>query len=381
MNPFQGLKTDCRHFRYERPCAPHKKKGVTCATCTTDYEPFRTRILVVKLAATGDVLRTTALLPAIHAAWPAARITWLTAPGARALFTDNPLVAETLSANDPIAIARLSAETFDVVLCPDAEPATAALAAHARGTERRGYTLDEHGRVTPLSPAADRWFRMGIDDTSKKRNTETYQKLVAEVLGLDPRQVREPILEPSPADTTKAKAFRASLPFAGRLVGLNSGAGGRWAYKQWTLPHQLAFVRLLAKDGIGTLLLGGPEEKERHAQLVAGSQGLPVHDAGTGNTFGEFAALVDLCDGVVTGDTFAMHVACARKKPTVALFGPTSAAEIELYGRGAKVTPPGFDCLCCYLPRCDKKPYCQEAILPEAVHAAVRQVLALTPAR
>jgi hypothetical protein len=40
----------------------------------------------------------------------------------------------------------------------------------------------------------------------------------------------------------------------------------------------------------------------------------------------------------------------------------TSAAEIELYGRGEKIVPPGLDCLCCYLPICDKKPHCQALI-------------------
>ena len=62
------LKPDCRQFRWDRPCAPHKRTGVTCATCERDYDPVRSRLLVVKLAALGDVLRTTAMLPAIHAA-------------------------------------------------------------------------------------------------------------------------------------------------------------------------------------------------------------------------------------------------------------------------------------------------------------------------
>jgi heptosyltransferase-2 len=372
---FEGLKTDCRHFRYERPCAPHKKKGVVCATCVADYDPVRTHVLVVKLAATGDVLRTTALLPAIHAAWPRARVTWLTAPSARALFSGNPLVDEVLVSNDPITTARLSVQEFDVVLCPDAEPATAALAASARGRERRGYTLDARGRVVPLSPAAERWFRMGIDDGAKRRNRATYQSLVAEALGLAPGEVKEPILVPDAAASARAQGFRARLGFSGRLIGLNTGAGGRWAYKQWTLPHQLAFVRLAHEAGMGVLLLGGPEEGARHEELQRGSPGRAVFDGGTGNSFAEFAALVDLCDAVVTGDTFALHVACARKKPAIVLFGPTSAAEIEIYGRGAKLVPPGLDCLCCYLPICDKKPYCQELITPEAVLEAVERAM------
>jgi heptosyltransferase-2 len=72
----------------------------------------------------------------------------------------------------------------------------------------------------------------------------------------------------------------------------------------------------------------------------------------------------------------ALHMAVALEKPVVALFGPTSAAEIELYGGGEKIQPPGLDCLVCYLPRCDKSPYCQELILPERVASAVEGLLA-----
>ena len=62
-------------------------------------------------------------------------------------------------------------------------------------------------------------------------------------------------------------------------------------------------------------------------------------------------------------------------RAAVVLFGPTSSAEIELYGRGTKITPPGLDCLCCYLPKCDKVPHCQALIAPEVVLAAVQQWL------
>ena len=67
-----------------------------------------------------------------------------------------------------------------------------------------------------------------------------------------------------------------------------------------------------------------------------------------------------------------MHVAGARQIPAVVLFGPTSSHEIELYGRGTKLAPD-LDCLCCYLPRCDKVPHCQALIEPATVFEAVQQ--------
>jgi hypothetical protein len=146
------LKTDCRHMRWDRPCAPHKRRGKVCSTCD-EYDPIRHRVLMVKLAATGDVLRTTAFLPAIHATWPHRR----RSPGSRAssaadLFDGNPLVDEVLATDDAVTAARLATETFDVVLCPDADPDAAVLAAMARGRERRGYVRDGLGRSCRLVP-------------------------------------------------------------------------------------------------------------------------------------------------------------------------------------------------------------------------------------
>jgi ADP-heptose:LPS heptosyltransferase len=374
-----SFKPDCRHVRWDRPCAPHKQRQKVCATCD-EYDPVRHRVLVVKLAATGDVLRTTAFLPAIHAAFPAARVTWLTRKGAAALFTGNTLVDEVLVAEDAVTAARLATEEFDVVLCPDADPDAAALAAMARGKLRRGYVRDARGHVHALGDGAERWLRMGLSDPAKKANRETYQHLVAQVLELDPALVREPILVPSAREHDAAQALVRSFGHDGPLVGLNTGAGGRWAYKQWTTANQEAFLRLCGERGIGVMLLGGPEERQRHKDLLAFGRDLPVFDSGNDNSFGRFAALVDACRVVVTGDSLAVHVATARKVPAVVLFGPTSAAEIELYGRGTKLTPPGLDCLCCYLPRCDKVPHCQALIAPEAVFAAVQQWLAAAPA-
>ncbi len=369
------LHRDCKHVAWDRPCTPHKRRGKVCGTCD-EYAPVRHRLLMVKLAATGDVLRTTSFLPAIHATWPQAKVTWVTAASAADLFRGNDLVDEVLTTDSAITAAVLATEQFDVVLCPDADPDAAVLAAMAKGKERRGFVRTANGRVEALGAGAEAWLQMGLSDARKQANRETYQTLVARVLGLDPAAVREPILVPSPDDAAFARAFVDALPFRGTLIGLNTGAGGRWAYKQWTLANQRAFLQQMVAAGCGVLLLGGPEEVERHIQLLAECRGQPVFDGGNRNSYGRFAALLERCRVVVTSDSLAVHVAAARKVPAVVLFGPTSAAEIELYGRGAKITPKGFDCLCCYLPRCDKVPHCQALIEPGVVVDAVRGLMA-----
>ncbi|MGA1522715.1 MAG: glycosyltransferase family 9 protein, partial [Planctomycetota bacterium] len=51
-----------------------------------------TRVLILKTAALGDVLRTTSILPGLAARYADLEITWVTAPEARELVQAHPLV-------------------------------------------------------------------------------------------------------------------------------------------------------------------------------------------------------------------------------------------------------------------------------------------------
>ena len=56
---------DCRHFLGHKPCIFRRE----CDGCP-HYAPFGKRILIIKLAALGDVLRTTPLLRGLQACLP-----------------------------------------------------------------------------------------------------------------------------------------------------------------------------------------------------------------------------------------------------------------------------------------------------------------------
>jgi heptosyltransferase-2 len=65
-----------------------------------------------------------------------------------------------------------------------------------------------------------------------------------------------------------------------------------------------------------------------------------------------------------------MHLAIAQKRRMVVVFGPTSAAEIDLYGLGEKVVPD-MSCLTCYKSSCDFVPNCMDLISTDMVERAV----------
>src|SRR6195256_2715824 len=127
---------DCRFFLGDRPCVWHKRTGVLC-TCER-YEPIEQRLLIVKLDAMGDVLRSTALLPPLAEAHPRAAITWITRKESVPLLQRNPHVAEVLELG-PEALVHIQTRTFDRGVNLDASKISAALPSAARSDRKDGF--------------------------------------------------------------------------------------------------------------------------------------------------------------------------------------------------------------------------------------------------
>lgn len=369
---------DCRFFRGDRPCVWHKAEGALC-TCE-HYQPVEQQLLIIKLDAMGDVMRTTALLPALAEVHSNTAITWITRRVSRPLIEQNPYVAEILDYGED-ALLQLSVRTFDRVINLDAGKTSAALASMANAKRKDGFVLDGRGRVQATNAAAQRWLEMGLFDDLKRQGTRTYQDIMLEIIGLPGAEHRY-VFELTEDERERGRSHLRHLgvDFSRPVIGLNTGAGGRWELKRWRGEGYLELVeRLAGKHDVQFVLLGGPEERDRHEWLVSCSR-VPLIDSGCDNPLRHFGAMVAACSLVVAGDTLAMHLALALDRRTVVLFGPTSAAEIEMYGLGEKVVPR-MDCLACYKSTCDFVPNCMDLITTDMVEAAVeRQLSAVTVA-
>jgi len=369
------LRRDCRHFPGDRPCRFHKETGAGCPDCS-HYSGRGTTVLVVKLDALGDVLRTTSVLPAIHRAYGPCYVTWVTSGAAVDLFTGNEMVDEVLVAGEG-SVPTLLAREFDILINPDAAPASCAIATTVNAKKKFGFVLSPEGYVTPLNEAAESWLLMGSFDQIKRENRRTYQDILHDICELDAagQHIVLSLTEAELRNEANMMRLLESQPRA-PVVGVNTGAGERWQYKKWRVDGFIELIgMLLDETQTSVLLLGGPGERERNARIKS-HFGSRVANACQQN-LRDFVREVDLCDVVVTGDTLALHVALGLEKRVVALFGPTSPWEVDIYGQGQKVTPD-LDCVCCYKQRCDNKPSCMDMISARDVFRAVMGELALT---
>ena len=346
-------------------------------------------ILIVKTAALGDVLRTTSILPGLAERHPHARVTWVTSPAAVDLLRTNPRIAEIEvadEARDPglDALARrLATVRWSRVISLDDESALCALASRVPADAVCGATLDARGERAYTADSAP-WFDMGLlsvhgkarADQLKVQNTRSQPAIYAAMLGI---RMGEPELHLPESARESASRFAAAhrLGEARPLIGLNTGAGGRWASKQLSVERTIALAAELSRQlsgRCGFVIFGGEPEVERNRAIVDGlSRARPAirfADAGCHNELLDFAARVELCDLLITSDSLALHVAIARQVPVVAFFAPTSAAEIELYGRGEKVVSTSAD-YASYRADADNSSLSTERLSA----AAVRQIL------
>lgn len=367
------LKTDCKHFPGNKPCVPSKTEGKKCNDCNY-YEPVDFKILIIKLDATGDVLRTTSILPSLKKKFPKSHITWITRKNAKELFINNLFVDELLIFENNDTLARLLVEKFDLLIHPDASAVSASLASICNAKSKKGYVLDEKGKVIPVNNDAVEWLEMGAFDDLKKKNQKTYQEIIHKIAGLDYQKDEIQLhLNQTELDFKNNFYEKNKLNKFKYLVGLNTGAGTRWQYKQWHLDGYSELIeKLVLNNEIGILLYGGPDEVERNEILK--NKFPNVIDTGTDNTLRQFFSLLDLCDVLVTSDTMALHAATALKKKIVCLFGPTSYAEIEDYGRVNKIIPD-LDCLVCYKPKCDFEITCMGSITSDMVYEKVMSLI------
>jgi heptosyltransferase-2 len=362
---------DCRYFLGDKPC--RFRRG--CDGCP-HYSPFGDRILIIKLAAIGDVLRTTPLLRGLRSSYPRCHITWLTEPNAAPMLQGIADI-DRLIPYDLEKVLQLECEVFDRLYCFDKEPKATVLAMRFRASRKAGFGMSSFGNVMPLNKESEYTFELGINDPLKFRtNSKTYPELVFECAGIPYPEPQEYVFSDLSAEVGEARERLAAAGIApGDLkIGLNTGAGEIFATKKWTEEGYVQLAnRLIEELGANILLLGGPAEIERNARIKAAIRH-PVIDTGNDNPIRRFAGIVGNCDLVVTGDTLAMHLAIGLKVPVLVILGSTCPQEIELYGRGAKIVSD-FECSPCYLSTCPKEITCMEAIPAERVYEALVQVL------
>jgi lipopolysaccharide heptosyltransferase II len=270
-------------------------------------------VLIVKLGATGDVVRTTPLVRRLSGS-----VTWITAAKNGVLLDGLPdnlrhfsWEARARALDIPYDLAINLEDTLEAAMFLKSVRPAEIFGAYSDSSQRLRYTND-----------AKCWFDLSLisshgrqeADRLKLLNRQTYQELIFRGLGFD--FAGETYLLPEPIETGLSGD-----------VAIAADAGPIWPMKRWAYYEQLK--RRLQDSGLIVNVLS-----ERSSLLE--------HLADVRN---------HCC--VVGGDSLPMHLALGTATRCVTLFTCTSPWEIYDYGIQKKVVSPlleeffykrGYDC-------------------------------------
>ena len=256
--------------------------------------------LIVKVGATGDVVRTTPLLSRLKG-----QVTWLTA-------SKNTVLLEGLNCDLRCFSWEERERALDAHydLCINLEDTldVAQFLKTVRCGEIFGAYVDSDGSLR-YTANSERWFDLSLisaygkmrADKLKFQNRQTYQELVFEGLGF--RFAGERYLLPEPIETGLSGD-----------VAIAADAGLVWPMKKWAYYDELK--RRLEDQGLIVNMLPKRSSLLEHLSDVRNHHCL------------------------VGGDSLPMHFALGTRTPCVTLFTCTSPWEIYDYGVQKKIVSP-----------------------------------------
>ena len=337
-------KRDCKSFPGIYACdIMTAERYKDCNGCPY-YEPYTKKILIIKLGALGDVLRTTPLLHAIKKRYGNPLIYWLVKEESKPFLENNIYIDKILIYNLDM-ILRLMNEKFDILYSLEIDYPAIGLANLIKAEEKFGFFANEDGHPAIFNKEAKHYLEMVFSNHLKKENRKSYQEIIFEICKMKYNK-EEIILELTNKDKSYGTLFmkKHHIKKSDKIIGVNIGAGPRWIAKSWNIGLIIELIKKLYKN-YKVLLLAGPEEVriQKDILLKLKKEKIIVIPNNPQNNLKEFASVMNICSLIITGDTMALHLAVGLKKEVVALFFCTPPWEIESYGKIKKIVSPLLD--------------------------------------
>ena len=348
--------------------------------------PHAERILVVRLGAMGDVVRTLPAASLLREAYPGAHLVWLVEPATASLLRAQPWLDEVLvfprtGLRESVKRRRfgrafrelrsfvqgLRSQRFDLVI-DFHSILKSGLLSFASGAGRRVAYARPFGREAAWLFATER-ARL------EPRRMSRFERNIGLVrfLGIH----GAPRARPLSVDATVSEGSLAALGVTAAPVVIHPGTSDATAHKRYTAARFAAVARALAEDpGIPSIVTAGPAQSDRAAAeaVVSAAQGA-ARLAPVTPELPQLAALFSRCRLFIGNDTGPLHVASLVGTPVVQILGPTDPVENAPFpdtpSRSVRVPVACSPCR-----RGCAAATCLRVVPPDAVVAAARELLA-----
>ncbi|MBS0620719.1 MAG: lipopolysaccharide heptosyltransferase II [Verrucomicrobia bacterium] len=324
----------------------------------------------------GDLVMATPVLSDLRKAYPEARITAMCRSPICELLKEDPQIDELFCFSKTSGFGRRSEKRNVIEKLRKGGYDLGILLTHSFSSawwfwlgnvqERLGY--DCNGRKLLLT------HPLPLPEKMQSQHLVKTYKMLLEPLAI-PVSDTPPRLYVSPKEVEEAQELlsRYGISPGSVIVGINPGATYGSA-KCW-LPERFRDVtsRLIKERDVHVVYFGDSATVSLVNEICAGLPSRVVNLAGA-TSLRELAALISLCDVLLTNDSGPMHIADALGTPIVALFGSTSEIVTGPYRSGV-VVHKHVSCSPCYQRTCPIDFKCMKQIEAGEVYEAIVKIL------
>lgn len=336
--------------------------------------------LIIRLSSLGDIIHTLPAFSALRKKFPQANIRWIVedmgaeildcVPGIDRVVTAQTKKWPLISHNFWTEFSRIKREIKDrdqMAFDFQGLLKSGLLVYFSKAKKRAGFN-----KANLKEPFAGIFYTDQLEEVSEDTHVISKNLRLLTLAGIHEEAYEFPLLIDQPIQETVQKKL-ADLGFSPpqKLIVLNTGAA--WETKRWQADRWVELVQRLRgeRPDLFLLLLWGSEAEEAMARGISKETGI---DMVPFITLKEVMALVSKADLLVSGDTFALQVACAMTTPVVGIFGPTNPKRNGPFRSSDRVAFHELECSHCYKRECEHL-NCMDKITAEEVAELCHQSL------
>jgi len=322
----------------------------------------------------GDAVMAIPALRELRRILPAARITLFIPAAVKGIFDDADFIDEILAfEKDEAGVWRqgktLREEDFDLAVLFTNSFSSAAAAKLGSAKYRVGYANEGRGFLLTHSLNIPEW-------RDERHEIFYYLNIIAELeillYGETKVWENEPRFELAVSDERKNEARKillsAGCDLSKKVIALCPGSTNSRA-KRWQAESYAALADKLAQElDANVLLTGAPGEMEVSQQVFDLARVKPFLLTGK-TSLSEAAAVLSVCDLLVSNDTGPAHISAALGRPTVVIFGPTNPKTTRPFPANAEIIRKDVECSPCMLRDCPIDHRCMTRISVDEVFA------------
>lgn len=349
------------------------------------------KILILRLSAVGDVIRTLPAVKALKEFYPSCHITWVVEEPSRALLETQPEIDEVVlfprrrwtdGVRSAKRIWKTRGEVWRFIL--------------DLRRQRFDVVIDFHGILKSglISILSGSPKRIGFDRRSSKEGNFLFSNIKVKLpeermsrfkrnfallkgFGLEVNSFKQSLYIPQ-EDWEYVESFfnKLSDSLTRPLIAMHPGTSPKTSYKRW-MPDQYSQLadQLIREFRATVIFTWGPEEL-KWVEEIQKDMKEPSILAPRTESLTQLGEVYRRCDLYVGGDTGPMHVASMMGIPVVGIYGPTDPVVNEPIGPFKRVRKE-VGCNPCRKRSC-KEVTCLRAIRVDDVFKAIEEILPIT---